>query len=86
MKPSNFLSVAFDSVLKNSECETVARNIMVILNRTGNEWRVLSWDEYKQERLKDGNFTESEKAYFDKVFGFCTSAEAANAFCKGWGK
>jgi hypothetical protein len=84
MNPSNFTKTAYDSVLKNSESETVARNIMVILSRTGDKFRLLSWDEYKTERTKDGNFTESEKQYFDRVVGFCVSAESAKAFCPNW--
>ena len=84
MQPSDFTKTAFDSVLKNSECETVARNIMVILSRTGNQFRLLSWDEYKEQRTKDGNFTESEKQYFDRVVGFCVAAESAKAFCPSW--
>jgi hypothetical protein len=65
--PSQFLEFPILSILSKSEFETVARNIMVILFRTGNVFRELSFDEYKKERLKDGNFTEDEKIYFDKV-------------------
>lgn len=86
MKPSNFCTHPYDSVLKNNESETVARNIMVILKRTGNKFRTLSWDEYKAEREKDGQFTWSEREYFDRVSGFCTSAESAIAFCENWAK
>jgi len=86
MKPSNFIKKPYDSVLKNSECETVARNIMVILSHTGDEFRLLSWDEYKEHRTKDGNFTESEKQYFDRVVGFCVAAESAKAFSPIWAK
>lgn len=85
MKPSNFCSTPFDSVLKNSESETIARNIMVILSRTGDVFRLLSWEEYKEHRMKDGNFTESEKQYFDRVVGFCVASESAKAFCPSWG-
>lgn len=84
MKPSDFNKHPYDSVLQNNECETIARNIMVILARLGNEFRLLSWDEYKQEREKDGNFTMSEKALFDRVVGFCVAAESAKAFSPGW--
>mgnify|MGYP006935488746 FL=1 len=84
MKPSNFTKTPFNSVLKKSEFETVARNIMVILSRSGNEFRLLSWDEYKEHRIKDGNFTESERQYFDRVVGFCVAAESAMAFCPTW--
>ena len=53
MKPSDFLEYPWNSVTKNSEYETIALNIMVILKRTGDEFRELSFDEYKTERLKD---------------------------------
>lgn len=86
LKPSNFCSKPYDSVLKNSESETVARNIMVILSRLGDEFRLLSWEEYKEQREKDGGFTESEKQYFDRVVGFCVSAESAKAFAPTWVK
>lgn len=84
MEPSDFKNEPFNSVLSNSESETVARNIMVILSRTGNTFRLLSWEEYMAERQKDGNFTQSEKQYFDRVVGFCVTAESAKAFCPTW--
>ena len=85
MKPSDFNKHPYGSVLQNNESEVVARNIMVILSHAGNEFRLLSWGEYKEARQKDGNFTESEKLYFDKVVGFCVTAESAKAFCANWG-
>ena len=84
MKPSDFTEHPYNSLLKKSEPETIARNIMVILKRTGNTFRRLDWDKYKDERLKDGNFTESEHAYFDKVSPYCTSAEQAAKFSPTW--
>jgi len=86
MKPSNFNSYPWDSAMQNSECETIAFNIMKILIRTGNKFRILTWDEYKTERLKDGNFSESEHSYFDKVNVFCNSEENAISFSDSWGK
>jgi len=84
MKPSDFLKHPYGSVLHNNESETVARNIMVILSKTGNEFRLLSWQEYKEHRLMDGNFTDSEKHCFDKVSGFCVSEHSAKSFCESW--
>lgn len=84
MNPSDFCKHPYGSVLKNNKSETVARNIMVILARTGNKFRAMTWQEYKEERIKDGNFTENEFPYFSKVFGFCNSAESALAFCENW--
>ena len=62
----------------------VARNIMTILARTGNTWRELTWEEYKQEREKDGNFTMCEQSFFDRVKGYCVSAETARLFSPEW--
>lgn len=67
MKPSNFLSRPMGSILQNIESEIVARNIMVILNRTGNKFRPIEWNEYVDERLKDGSFTNGEQRFFDAV-------------------
>ena len=53
LKPSDFTNFPYDSVFHNTEREMVARNIMVILVRTGNTWRELSWEEYLQERIKE---------------------------------
>lgn len=84
MKPSNFLKHPYDSVLQHTEDEVVARNIMVILNRTGNIFRDLSWDEYKQERLKDENFSHLEQTSFNKVIKYCQTATDAKKFSKVW--
>ncbi len=84
MNPSDFNKHPYGSVTNNSESETIARNIMLILSRTGDTFRLLSWDEYKQERQKDGNFTESERGYFDKVAPWCQSGEIATTFSPTW--
>jgi len=84
MKPSNFTSFPFGSVLQNSESETIALNIMKILKRTGDEFRSLSWEEYKSERLKDGNFSDREHPIFEKVIRYCKSADTAILFSEEW--
>ncbi len=86
MQPANFTDKPWNSVLQKSEAEVIARNIMVVLKRTGNEWRDLSWEEYKEERLKDGNFSEAEYDYFHKVIPYCKSADTAVLFSKSWAK
>ncbi len=86
MKPSDFLSHPMDSVSRKSEAETVARNIMVILSKTGNTFRPFGWDEYRRERLKDGNFSQEEQLYFDQVIGFCQSNLTAQLFSPEWEK
>ncbi len=84
MKPSNFTSYPWSSVLQNSESETIAQNVMKVLKRTGDEFRLLFWEEYKEERLKDGNFSDREKSIFENVIPYCQSADTAVLFCKTW--
>lgn len=84
MNSSNFTNHPFSSILNECESETVAANIMRILQRTGDRWRLLRWEEYERERKKDGNFSIEEKPYFDDVISFCLSPERAQAFCRNW--
>lgn len=83
--PSAFTEYPWSSAAQNAEKETVARNIMVILKRTGNKFRPLSWEEYKSEREKDGAFTNTERSCFDAVIDYCKSADTARLFSKSWG-
>ena len=84
MKPSNFTNYPWASKAQNAESEIIARNIMVILKRTGDQFRPLSWEEYSVERQKDGNFSELEKKYFDAVIPYCISADTAILFSPEW--
>lgn len=70
-----------DSVCQKVEAEIIMSNIVSILYRTKNEWRDLAWEEYKSEREKDGNFTESEKKYFEMVIEYA-HPEKIGLFCK----
>jgi hypothetical protein len=65
--PNKYKHKPWGSILGRAEYEIIALNIMVILDRTGNTFRKLEWDEYKAERLRDGNFSDGEKKYFDEV-------------------
>lgn len=83
-KPSDFRNYPWNSVLQNSESEIIAQNIMLILWRTGNVFRSMDWEEYKNERLKDSNFSEKEKSVFIQVMPYCTTSEKAKSFSKEW--
>jgi len=83
-QPSDFKDHPYSSTKQNHEAEVVARNIMVILARTGDEWRELSWAEYKAARLEDGNFTGAEGSLFNQVIGFCKSVDTAVLFSPKW--
>lgn len=84
MNPSSFTDKPWGCVFYKSECETIARNIMVILERTGNKWRELSWDEYEEERRKDGNFSIKENGFFHQVLPYTVSEEMARKFSPTW--
>lgn len=85
LKPSDIVEIEpMSSVLKKCEAEIVARNIIVILYRTGDRFRDLSWEEYKKERLKDKNFWEGERKWFDLVIYYCTDKEKVKKFSKKW--
>lgn len=84
LKPSDFNTHPWGSVKQKSEAETIARNIMVILARTGNKWRPLTWEEYRTERLKDKDFSDFEKRYFDEVVPFCANPDIAKQFSPAW--
>lgn len=85
MKPSDFMRIEpMNSVRQKAEAETVARSIMIILARNGNEWRSLSWNEYEVERRKDGHFTMSEQPHFDDVVDFTVSEQMARLFSPFW--
>jgi len=82
--PNDLRVQPMSSVTKNSESETIAMNIMIILGSNGNEFRKLSYSEYKQRRLDDGNFSESEKIFFDRVIEYTLSLESAALFSNVW--
>ncbi len=84
MKPSDFNAFPSNSVIGSYEYEEVARNIMLILARTGDTFRYLEWDEYRLERQNDGHFTENEQIYFDRIVGYCLSHETAVLFSPVW--
>lgn len=85
MNPSQIKKIhPYDSIYHKNEHEVVALNIAVILAGTGDVFRKLSWEEYKERRLKDGNFTESEKYYFDAVCGHVATAGDARRFSPAW--
>ncbi len=83
-KPSDFCVRPWDSVLGNSESETIALNIMRILKRTGDTFRELSFEEYEKERKKDGGYSSGEKSYFAKVIGYCRTESTARLFSNDW--
>lgn len=83
-KPSDFIKHPWSCVFMSNEHESIAVNIMVILKRTGNEWRSLTFEEYETERKKDGGYSRVEKAYFDDVSPYTYSADKAAIFSETW--
>ena len=79
MVPSKYRSFPSGSIFQKWEAEMIFRNIIVILWRTGDTWRPLSWEEYMKERKKDGNFSYAEKEYFDQVVGYTNDPDSASS-------
>lgn len=85
MKPSDFVEVfPWNSVFRNSDYETIARNILVVKSKLDDTWGEITWEQYKEKRLKDGNFSEVEKDYFDKVVDYCKDEESVRKFSPDW--
>lgn len=88
--PSVFHMRPWNSSFGKMEPEMVAENIMLILKRTGDTFRKLTWEEYKAERvkdLKDGDMPESvdcERKYFDQVSMCCVTVETTANFSHRW--
>jgi hypothetical protein len=83
-KPSAFSPFPYSSIFGSGEGEIVAQNIMVVLKRTGNTFRLLTWEEYSKERKQDGNFTTREERYFNKVVESCSTEAGARKFSNRW--
>jgi len=86
VKPSDFMVFPNSSIKGKTEYETIAVNIMAILKRTGDTFRPLGWEEYETERLKDRNFSQRERGYFDAVIGYCANSDTAKLFSPMWKK
>jgi hypothetical protein len=76
----------FESVFGKSEYETIALNIMRILERKGNTWRKLSYEEYETERLKDSNYSKQEEMYLEQVLKYTENPTMAAKFSTEWKK
>jgi hypothetical protein len=87
LRPSDLSNIyPLDSVTQKSECETVCKNIMMILERTGNQFRDLTIEEYVNERKKDCGYSEIELLFFEKVQKYTVSEATARLFSPAWDK
>lgn len=79
LKPSDFANeFPCMSITADAHLESIAQRIMELLARTGDEWRKLTWYEY---RLVYSNDSRSD---FQLVCYYCTSAENAMSFSRYW--
>lgn len=89
LSPEDFTSFPDTSVANDFKKEQVAQNIMIILARTGNKFRLLSWEEYRKGMMEESAmgdivFSESDRPHFEDVKMYCKSASDALRFCKTW--
>jgi hypothetical protein len=87
LTPKDFANIfPLRSIIGKAEAETVAQHIMIILARTGNEWRKkgMEWNEYERECKKDGHSTDYEQPYFERVVIHTHSSIMAGMFSTAW--
>jgi len=65
VKPSEFdyQKGLWDTPFRNSEKETIARNIIFFSHKNGDEWKSFSFDDYRS--MCSHNVTDSEKSILD---------------------
>lgn len=85
MKPSDLVGIfPFASIMQKSECETIAKNIIVIQSRIDNKFQLIDWDTYYVHRRKDGEFSDGEKKFYEMVAHLLTTEELVRKFSKYW--
>lgn len=84
-RPSAFIGYPKCSRSDDHNIQQVAQNIMVILSETGNTFRVLRWDEYREARNnKERVCGDLEYAAFIEAKKWCVSSGIALLFCPKW--
>jgi len=72
-RPSEYLSkFPSGSILYDYSSEQVIYNCLVILAKTGNTFRPLTFEEYQKVRKEDGCFSINERPHFDRVQKYLT--------------
>ena len=84
--PSAFTVWPYSSVLRDSHCEQVAVNIMVILKRTGDAWRPMSADEYGSQPERNGVLSARQADLFHRVAPLVATEAMARKFSPEWAK
>lgn len=64
MRPSEF--ILYEGT-QNIKRRIVIENILRILTRDNDTFRKISWEEYSEIRLKEGNFSDDEHVYFNQA-------------------
>lgn len=86
LRPSDFTDFPYNSILQKIEPETIAQNVMVMLESLGNVFRKLTWEEYRARRLVGNGIWSSshDEFWFEEVISYCKSANAAILFSPEW--
>ena len=83
LKPSTFTRKPLYSLTQKSEAERVASHINIIRKRLGDNWDITR-EQYRKERIKDGEFSEGEMYLFDEVIKLIPDAIGCIGFSKVW--
>lgn len=86
MNPSDFREkTPYSSVFDSVQMECAAKNVMTYLAKTGDTWRPLTWEEYRDGAAKDGHTKVGyEFDYFSRVQPYTESEAAARTFSPCW--
>jgi hypothetical protein len=84
LKPSDFYLDPFMSVFGNADHESIARGIMAILVEDGDEWREVTWEEYRDRYNQTDDPILGDFRRFPKVSEYCQSPEKARTFSRNW--
>ena len=82
LKPTDFGDFPNEPVIHSADDRGMAWKIIRILMSSGNDWRVVTWEEFLTHHA--GDYTKWDS--FERVIRYCTSAERAQTFCREWSR
>lgn len=90
MKPSLLKKqFPFGSIAQKTETEVIAMNVVKIPSNRGDVFRLLTWEEYVEQRKADGATDydcQIERRYFEVAAPYLETAEKAATFQYQWAK
>jgi hypothetical protein len=84
-RPSDFTNYPWSSIKQSSEWESIAQNIMEVMEERGDDFALgLTLEQYVEHRRQKGHQTNISAENFEDIMQYCQSAERAKLFSKEW--